>query len=321
MKIVVLERNSVGTDIDVSCFEKLGETVYYPNTLKDQIAERIADADIIVANKAPLNEETLKDAKNVKYISEFATGYDNIDLEYCASRGILVSNVRNYSTEAVAQHTFALLFYLLEHLNIYDNYVKSGEYGSQDRFSNFDIPYLEISGKTWGIIGNGNIGNAVARIANGFGCRVICYSSSGRKIDNGYEQVDFDTLLKESDILSLHCPLTDKTKYLINEEALNKMKPTSYLINVARGKVVDNTALCKALENGIIRGAGLDVIEEEPINDKNPLSKFMDSDRLIITPHMGWASTEARVRCVEMNYANIEAFIKGEPINLVSYNK
>lgn len=318
MNIVVLERHSVGTDVDVTCFQKLGDVTYYRNTVAEEVADRVKDADIIIANKSPLNESTLKDAKNVKFIAEFATGYDNVDLDYCSKRGIVVSNVRNYSTEAVAQHTFAMLFYLLEHLPHYDNYVKSGEYAAQDRFSNFDVPFTELAGKTWGIAGMGNIGKSVARIAKAFGCNVICYSTSGKNTVSEYEQVDFDRLLQESDFLSLHCPLNEKTLNLIDKNALSKMKSTAYLLNVARGKVVNNTDLYEALINGVIRGAGLDVIEQEPISDQNPLSKIKDSDKLIITPHLGWASTEARQRCVDYAYENVEAFLNGKPINVVN---
>lgn len=318
MNIVILERHSVGTDVNVDCFKNIGNATYYRNTTAEEVADRIKDADIVIANKSPLNESTMKDAKNVKLIAEFATGFDNVDLDYCSSRGIKVCNVRNYSTEAVSQHTFAMAFYLLEHLAHYDNYVKSGEYAAQDRFSNFDIPFTELSGKTWGVIGMGNIGKMVANIAKAFGCRVICYSVTGRTIEEGYEQVSFDEILKESDFLSLHCPLSEKSHHLIDEQALKKMKPSAYLLNVARGKVVDNNALYNALMSGVIRGAGLDVIEEEPINDKNPLSLIKDSDKLIITPHLAWASVEARQRCVDMAYDNVVAFLEGKPINVVN---
>ncbi len=173
MKIVILERNSVGTDISVDAIGRYGEVTAYANTTREEAAGRIADADIVIANKTPLNESTLKDAGNVKLICLFATGYDNVDLKYCKSRGIKVANVVNYSTDAVAQHTFALCLYLLEKLRHYDEYVKSGQYAAQDRFSNFDIPYTELAGKTWGIIGMGNIGRKVSQIAQAFGCRVI----------------------------------------------------------------------------------------------------------------------------------------------------
>lgn len=318
MKIVILERNSVGTDVSVDEISTYGEAEVYRNTAKEEVSERVKDAEIVVANKAPLNAETLKDAQNVKLICEFATGYDNVDLAYCKSRGIKVANVVNYSTDAVAQHTFALCLYILEKLSHYDNYVKSGEYAAQDRFSNFDIPYTELAGKTWGIIGMGNIGRKVAEIAKAFGCRVIFYSVTGKSSCTEYERVDFDTLLAESDFLSLHCPLSDITRNLINLEALKKMKKTAILINVARGPVVNDEDLYTALTEKYILGAGLDVTGTEPMRDSNPLSKIMDSSRLIITPHMAWASIEARTRCVSETCKNIEAYLKGEDRNIVS---
>jgi len=318
MKLVVLERNSVGTDIDVSCYQDFGEVDYYRNSVtEEEIAERVKDADIILANKSPMNERTLGNAKNVKLIVEFATGYDNCDLEYCKSRGIRIVNAVNYCTPAVAQHTFALAFYVLEKLNFYDTYVKSGTYGAQDRFSNFDMPFYELEGKTWGIIGMGNIGRKVAAIAKAFGCRVIFHSISGKSTCTDYEQVDFDTLLKESDVLSLHCPLTKESRYLIDYEALKKMKSSAVLINVARGAVVNNADLARALEEGLIAGAGLDVLEQEPIVAENPLNDLKDSNKLIITPHMAWASFEARERCVVQAYENIKAFLNGGEANYV----
>jgi glycerate dehydrogenase len=318
LKIVILERNSVGCDVSVDAINTYGDVTVYANTTKDNVAERVKEAEIIVANKAPLNEETLKDAGNVKLICEFATGYDNVDLGYCKSRGIKVANVVNYSTDAVAQHTFALCLYVLEKLHHYDHYVKDGAYAAQDRFSNFDIPYTELAGKTWGIIGMGNIGRKVAEIAKAFGCRVIFYSVTGKSSCTDYERVDFDRLLAESDYLSLHCPLSDITRNLINLDALKKMKKTAILINVARGPVVNDADLYTALTENLIYGAGLDVTGTEPMKDSNPLSRFTDSTRLIITPHMAWASIEARTRCVSETCKNIEAFIKGEDRNIVN---
>lgn len=317
MNIVIIERNSVGTDIDISCFEDFGNVTSYRNSLKEDVAEKIKDANIIIANKCPLNEETLKDAAKVELICEFATGFDNIDLAYCKSRDITVCNVRDYCTPAVAQHTFALALSLLEHLPHYDHYVKSGAYGAQDRFSNFDIPYRELQGSTWGIVGMGNIGRAVARIASAFGCRVIYYSTTGNTRDEGYECVDFDTLLRESDFLSLHCPLNETTRDLIDATALSKMKSTAILVNVARGPVVNTQALYDALVNEKIAAAGLDVLEQEPISKDNPLDQIKDSNRLIITPHLAWASTESRERVVEEVYKNIQAYLNKSPRNTV----
>lgn len=318
MKIAILERNSVGLDVDVECLKELGEVSVYANTTAADVEEKIKDAEIIVANKAPLNADTLKNAPNVRLICEFATGYDNVDINYCRERGIKVANVVNYSTDAVAQHTFALCLYVLEKLNHYDKYVKSGEYAAQDRFSNFDIPYTELAGKTWGIIGMGNIGKRVAEIAQAFGCRVIFYSASGNSSCTEYERVDLDTLLGEADFLSLHCPLSERTRHLIDIEALKKMKKTAILINVARGPVVKDEDLYTALTEGYIAGAGLDVTSTEPMKSSNPLSSIQDSNKLIITPHMAWASIEARTRCVMETHKNIKAFLQGEERNIVN---
>lgn len=318
MKIVVLERNSVGSDISVDCFGDFGELVTYPNTLDHQVSERVKDADIIIANKALLNEASLKDAANLKMVCEFATGYDNVDLAYCKSRGIRVTNAVDYCTDAVAQHTFAMLFYLMEHLRHYDDYVKKGEYGAQDRFSNFDLPFVELAGKTWGIIGMGNIGRRTASIARAFGCHVIFHSVSGRSSCTEYEHVTFDELLAKSDFLSLHCPLSDLTRDLIDKEALRRMKKTAILLNVARGPVVNNSDLYWALQNGEIAAAGLDVLEKEPITSDNLLGRIQDSNKLLITPHMAWATIEARTRIVTEVYQNIQAFLDRKERNIVN---
>ncbi len=319
MKIVILERNSVGTDVSVDSIRDFGEVTIYGNTVTvEEVRERVKDADIIIANKSPLNESTLKDAANVKLICEFATGYDNCDLAYCKSRGIQVRNVVDYCTGMVAQHTFALAMALSQKLVHYDNYVKSGAYSAQDRFSNFDIPFYELEGKTWGIVGMGNIGKRVAQIASVFGCKVIFHSVTGKSTCTEYPQVDKDTLLAESDFLSLHCPLSDISRNFIDKDALQKMKKTAVLVNVARGPVVNNADLYDALMTGEIAAAGLDVVEKEPLEVTNPLSRIKDSNKLIITPHLAWASVEARTRCVQGAYDNIAAFLRGENTNVVN---
>lgn len=320
MKIVVLERDSIGSDVDVvSLFEKFGEVVTYPNTVGvEQTAERVKDADIIVGNKAPFNEASLKDAPNVKLICLFATGFDNIDCAYCKSRGIKAANVTNYSSPAVAQHTILLALMLAENICYYDNYVKSGAYGAQDKFAHLGKPVMELEGKTWGIVGMGNIGRRVAQMAEAMGCKVIFYSASGKSTCTDYPMVDLDTLLAESDVLSLHCPLSDRTKYLINLENMKKMKKTAILVNVARGPVVNTEDLYTALTEGIIAAAGLDVLEKEPITADNPLNNIKDSTKLIITPHMAWGSFEARTRLANEVAKNIEAFLNGEDRNIVN---
>lgn len=317
--IVILERNSVGTDVSVECFEKLGKVTVYPNTkTEEEVRERTKDADIVIANKAPMSETALQDSPNIGLICEFATGYDNCELPYCSSRGIKVANVVNYSTAMVAQHTFTLALALVQKLAYYDNYVKSGAYSAQDRFSHFDLPFTELEGKTWGIVGMGNIGKRVAKIASAFGCRVIFHSITGKSKVTEYPQVDKDTLLAESDFLSLHCPLSELSRNFIDKEALRKMKKTAVLINVARGPVVNNNDLYEGLLNGEIMAAGLDVLEKEPMELSNPLSKLKDSNQIIITPHLAWGSVEARSRCVKETYKNIEAYLQGKDRNVVN---
>lgn len=317
MKIVFLDRNTIGFDIDVSMFKKYGELVEYNSCEPTKSKEYVKDADVIIFNKAVMNKDMLDTAPNVKLLCVTATGYDNIDLEYARSRGIAVCNVRGYSTPAVVQHTFALALYVLEKISYYDNYVKSGDYCKAAGFSNFDEKYSELAGKTWGIIGLGNIGRGVAKVASAFGCKVIYYSASGNNCSDEYDRVSFNTLLSESDIVSIHCPLTDKTRGLMNLDAFKKMKKSAILVNVARGPVVDEQALYTALSEDMIGGAGLDVLSKEPMSLENPLANYKDSRKLIITPHMAWASVEARTRCMEEIYKNIEGFLNGDTRNRV----
>ena len=310
MNIVFLEKLSLGSDIDLTMFEEFGNVTYYDLTSKAEVASRIKDADIIIANKAPMNEETLKDALNLKLICLTATGTNNIDFEYTNSRGIEVKNVKGYSTMSVAQHTFALLFYLYEKLNKYDSYVKEGNYCLSPLFSVFDYPFYELDNKTWGIVGLGAIGRKVATIAKAFGCNVIYYSTTGKNDDSEFKRVDFEELLCESDIISIHAPLTDDTLNLFGEKEFKLMKKTAFLINVGRGPIVNEQALYDALVNDEIMAAGLDVLVTEPMCKENPLLQIKDSSKLIITPHIGWATFEARSRCVKNTYENVAEFIK-----------
>ncbi len=318
MKLVILERDSAGTDIDVSCFEQFGTVACYANTTAAQVAERIKDADIIISNKAPMNQSTLADAPNVKLICLLATGYDCVDLTYCKSRGIKVANVVNYCTPAVAQHTLLLALMLSGKTAFYDQYVKSGAYSAQERFSNFDRTFHDLEGMTWGIIGMGTIGRKVASLADAFGCKVQFYSASGSSTCTDYPRVGLDTLLCTSDIVSLHCPLTDRTRSLIDKHAFEKMKPTAILINVARGPIVNTQDLYEALTTGKIMAAGLDVLEKEPMAHNNPLSQIQDSTKLIITPHMSWASVESRTRLIAEVAKNIQAFLDGVDRNVIN---
>lgn len=317
MKISILERDSLGIDVDMSEIDTLGEVTVYPATIVENATAHIGDADIIIANKLPLNEKTLKEAKNLKFVAQTATGTNNVDFAYTNAHGIKVANVPSYSTDSVAQHTFSLLLYLVEKMRFFDDYVKNGTYSNSSCFSCLDMIYPEIAGKTWGIIGMGAIGQKVAQIATVFGCKVICYSASGRTYDMPYEQVDFDTLLEKSDILSVHAPLNEYTKGLMNYDAFCKMKSSAYFINVGRGPIVVEEDLARALEEDQIRAAGLDVLCVEPMPIDNPLLKFKDSSKIIITPHVAWATSEARQRCVDVVTENIKAFLCGEEKNVV----
>lgn len=319
MKIVLLERDSVGADVDVSCYDQLGQVTAYANTTTEQeVRDRTRDAEVIIANKAPLTERALEEAGQLKLICILATGYDNCDVAWCRDKGIRVCNVVNYSTAMVAQHTITLALCLTQKIVHYDRYVKSGAYSAQKGFSNFAEPFHELEGKTWGIVGLGNIGSRVAAIASALGCRVIHHSLTGRARPCAYAQVDKAALLAESDILSLHCPLSGLSCHFLNDEAFDQMKPTACLINVARGPVVDQQALCRALDQGKIAGAALDVMEKEPLPADDGLLRIQDSGRLIITPHLAWASVEARERCVQGVYENIRAYLRGESHNVVN---
>lgn len=315
MKIVLLDAGTMGNDIDFSSLDALGECVKYHNTKPDEVPERIKDADAVIINKVLLNESVLKYAENLKLICVFAIGYNNIDIEYCKKRGIKVRNVPGYCVESVCQHTFAILFALLEKLRYYDDFVKNGEYTKSGLANHLGKPFFEISGKKWGIIGMGAIGRAVADCAAAFGAKV-CYSSiSGKVRKEKYENVPLDTLLRESDIISVHAPLNEKTMKLIGEEELKKMKKTAYIVNVGRGAIIDEAALAKAINDGEIAGAALDVYAEEPPMADSPILSIKDSERIIYTPHIAWASVEARQRCVDMTAENVKAFIDGKSLH------
>ena len=309
MKIVFLDAKTIGEDMDLSGFERFGEVVRYGFSTPEEARERMRDADIAILNKIPVNESTVGEAKQLKLVCVTATGTDNLDKEYLAYRGIAWRNVAGYSTETVAQHTFAMLFYLTEKLHYYDEYVKSGKYAGDVMFTHFDNLFHEIYGKTWGIIGMGAIGRRVADIAKLFGCRVIYYSTSGKNHQKGYERVELDALLSDSDIVSVHAPLNEATRGLMNRETFSKMKKESIFLNLGRGPIVVEEDLKEALEQGTIAGAGLDVLSREPMSPENPLLEIQDSSRLLITPHIAWASVEARTRLMKTIEDQVEEFI------------
>lgn len=310
MKLVFLDTKTIGEDIDLSAYDALGEVVKYGFSTLEEIPERVKDADVLIVNKIAINEQTIGTAKNLKLVCVTATGTNNLDKEYLKKRGIAWRNVAGYSTESVTQHTFALLFYLLEKLRYYDDYVKDEKYINDTVFTHFAEHFNEVNGKTWGIIGLGTIGRRVADIAKAFGAHVIYYSASGSPAQEGYEQVDFETLLATSDIVSVHAPLNEYTKDLMDREAFEKMKKTAIFLNLGRGPIVVEQDLYEALETGEIAAAGLDVLCEEPMSETNPLAKIKDSKKLIITPHIAWASVEARNRLMQIIAGQIREFIK-----------
>lgn len=310
MKVVFLDRKSLGADLDLERFSSFGEVEMYDFSTTEEAAQRTQDADVIITNKVPMNASTLGNASHLKLICVTATGINNLDLPYLEERGIAWRNVAGYSTETVAQHTFALALYLLEHLNYYDCYVKEGRYVNDRIFTHFDRGFHELSSITWGIVGLGTIGKRVAELATCFHSNVVYYSTSGKNHDDRYREVDWETLLDSCDIISIHAPLTPETNNLFQREAFQKMKNSAILINVGRGPIVNEADLAWALEEGEIAGAGLDVLAVEPMAEDNPLRRITDSNRLIITPHIAWASIEARTRLMDIVYHQIEDFLK-----------
>lgn len=317
MKIAILDKRTLGNDIDLSGLSKFGEVEYFDSIGQDEIEEKLSDKDILITNKVELNRNNLKKLDNLKLICLTATGYNNIDIAYTYSRGITVCNVAGYSTDSVVQHTFTMLLYLVSKINKKDDFVKRGDYGRGQNFTNLDNPFTEIAGKKWGIIGLGNIGKRVAGVASSFGADVSYYSTSGRNTESEYRSVEFTRLLSESDIISIHCPLNESTKDLIDRHALKQMKKSAILINVARGGIIVERDLVDALNQGLIGGACLDVFEVEPLASDSPIYDIDDKDKVVLTPHVAWGSIEARKRLVEELEKNVRAFIDGSPRNVV----
>ena len=309
MKIVFLDAKTIGDDLDLSGFDRFGEVVKYDYSTPEEAAVRSREADVLIVNKVQINEASTGEAEHLKLVCVTATGTNNLDKEYLERRNIAWRNVAGYSTETVAQHTFALLFYLMEKMNYYDQYVKSGKYMNDRLFTHFSNVFYELNGKTWGIIGMGNIGRRVAEIAKVFGCNVIYYSTTGKNQQQDFQRVEWEELLTQSDIISVHAPLTDATLNLMDAEAFAKMKPSAIFINVGRGPIVVEEDLCRALETGEIAAAGLDVLREEPMSKDNPLQRLQDSSKLVITPHIAWASVEARKRLMKIVEKQIEDFL------------
>lgn len=319
MKILMLDTVTFGEDISLEKFKDFGEVVTYSNSTHEEAVARVREhkPDVIITNKVVIDKDVFEAGADIKMVAEAATGYNNIDTGYAKEHGIRVSNVAGYSTQSVIQHTFALLFYVYEKMRAYDDYVKSGEYAKSVCFTHLTPVFNELSGKTWGIVGLGNIGRGVAKIAQDFDCKVLYYSASGHRQDVPYECVTLDELLNKSDIISIHAPLNDKTKNLFNYENICKMKREAVLLNLGRGPVVNDADLARALKENIIAAAALDVVETEPIAKDNPLLGITDSNKLIITPHIAWATYEARTRLMDIVYENIRSFVNGAAKNVV----
>lgn len=314
MKIVLTDAQTVLDDIvNADILKQFGDVSEYGLLRYDEVAEKIVDADMVICNKTILDERTLALAKNLKYIGLFATGYNNIDTEYCKKHNIAVCNAGSYSTNAVAQHTFALI---LEHFNNTSNYnkfVHDGLWKRSKTFSPFVYPLTELAGKTLGIVGFGNIGRAVAKIANAFEMRVLAYNRS-EKTDENTEFVSFDRLLEESDIVSVHCPLNDDSENMFDKTAFNKMKRNALFVNTARGGVMSEQDLFDALKNNKIGGAAIDTLRVEPMEENCIL---MDAPNCIMTPHIAWAPVETRERLMNIVADNIREFLNGNRKNRI----
>ena len=314
MNICILDKSSMGEDTPFDALYKFGNVTVYDTTNPSEITDRVSDADIIITNKIKITKEVMSSAKKLKLVCVFATGFDNIAVDYAKEQGIAVCNVPGYSTDSVALLTVATALSLYSHLGEYNGYVKSGEY-TDSGIANRLVPvFHELKGKTWGIVGFGNIGRAVAKVAAAFGMNILV---NKRSPVSDFRCVDIDTLCKESDIISLHCPLNDSTREIINKNRLYLMKKSALLINEARGAVVDERAVADAIKSDSIGGFGCDVYSTEPFSKEHPYTEIMNYPNVLLTPHAAWGAYEARVRCVETIASNIESFIGGKTLNRV----
>jgi len=308
MKITFLDTYSIG-NADLTALSKLGEFSRYETTLPEQVVERCIDADVVITNKVKLLRDELEALPNLRLICIAATGMNNVDLEFAAQKGIIVKNVADYSTNSVAELTFAMALNLIHHLPYYDHYVKWGAYSESRLFTHHARPFSELRGKKWGIIGMGNIGKRVAEIATVFGAEVAYYSTSGKNLDAGYPHMGLDDLLRNCQIVSIHAPLYEMTQNLLNYENLCLMQPEAFLINVGRGGIVNEVDLARALGENRLAGAGVDVFSQEPPTMDNPLLAKDIADKLLLTPHLAWASKEARQRLVDNIVEHIQAML------------
>jgi len=315
MKITVLDKCTVTTgDVSLDEIKTLGEVFFYDVVEPSRLIETIGDSDAVICNKARITDEIMSACKNLKYVGLFATGYNNIDIEAAKRRGITVCNVPGYSTDSVAQQVFAMILHFATSADAYNASVARGDWANSKTFSYLAYPITELAGKTLGIFGFGTIGKRVAEIGQAFGMKIIAVAHKKTSYTN-VEFVDVDALFARSDYLTLHCPLTDETHGVVNSRTLSLMKPTAVLINTARGGCVDEDALADALNGGSIAGAGIDVLDVEPMRQNHP---YLSAKNIFITPHVAWGSYEARTRLIGIVCENIRAFTQGKPINKVN---
>lgn len=314
MKIALLDYATLGEDVDLSPLRTVGELFVYPYTTYEEMPRRIAGCQVVIANKLKLNRDTLAAAENLKLICVTATGFDNVELAYCREKGIALCNVPGYSTDAVAQLTAAMVLSLSTHLPEYRQFVHSGAYTASGIPNRLTPVWQELSGKTWGILGGGNIGRKVARIADAFGCRVLMFR---RQSDPEYETTDLDTICREADILTVHLPLTDSTRNLLSAEKIAMLKKNAIVVNVARGAVADEEALARAIETGAIAALGADAYTAEPFGPDHPFQRILGCPNVCLTPHTAWGALEARNRCIAMVADNIRKFELGCPQNRI----
>ena len=314
MKIVILDKASIGEDTPLYSLDKFGELICYSESSPEEAIIRSADADVIILNKIKVTRALMEKAKNLKLVCVFATGFDNIDIIAAKELGIAVCNVPGYSTDSVTLFTISTVLALSSHILEYNQFVRSGEYTALGVPNKLTPVYHDIAGKTWGIIGYGNIGRSVGRVAEALGAKVIVYK---RNPAPDAVNVDLDTLCKESDIITIHCPLNDQSRGLINEEKLSLMKPSVILVNEARGAVLDEAAIAEYVENGKIAAFGCDVFSVEPFPANHPYTKIKDMKNVILTPHAAWGSYEAREKCINIISENISSFLDGKILNRV----
>lgn len=314
MKITVLDRSAMGMDIPLEQLERFGEVDVFDSTSACNVAERISESDIVILNKVKLTGDIIEASRKLKLICVFATGYDNIDIKAAEKKGIAVCNVPGYSTDSVVLFTMANVLALFSGLYEYNSFVKSGEYTASGIPNKLTPVFHELSGKVWGIVGLGNIGKAVTRAAEAMGAHVI---ATKRTPIEGYECVDIDELCRRSDIITLHCPLNEGTKHIINNDRINMMKESVIIVNEARGAVVNEADIAKAILSGRIAAFGSDVYSVEPFDEKHPFNTIKNKSNVLLTPHAAWGAYEARVRCLNIICDNILAFIDGKTLNRV----